>query len=192
MNKAVFLDKDGTLIEDVPYNVKPGLIRLLPGVGEALYALQEAGYELFIVSNQPGIARGYFTMDELGAAVHHLYDLLAGYNAYPSAFYYCPHSTEGNVPPFVRACRCRKPLPGLIQRAADDFGISLRDSWMIGDILHDVEAGKRAGCRTILIDNGNETEWKLNEYREPDYILADMEEAARTILQKQKDVLSCL
>lgn len=192
MNKAVFLDKDGTLIEDVPYNVDPSQIRLTPGAGKALRLLQQRGYLLIVVSNQPGIALGYFTVQQLHNAVIRLYELLSDEDAYPAAFYYCPHAPMEKRPGYPTPCQCRKPQPGLLHRAAEDFGISLRDSWIIGDILHDVEAGKRAGCRTILLDNGNETEWIMNEYREPDYILEDLEEAAQTILQKEKDVLSHL
>jgi histidinol-phosphate phosphatase family protein len=192
MNKAIFLDKDGTLIQDVAYNVDPDRIRLLPGVGNALRRLQEADFLLIVVSNQPGIALGYFTVAQLNRAVIRLYELLAGEGAYPAAFYYCPHAPVEKGPLFPYPCHCRKPRPGLLHKATDDFDISLCRSWMIGDILHDVEAGKRAGCRTILLDNGNETEWLLNEYREPDYILANIEEAAQTILEKEKDVISFL
>jgi len=189
MTKAIFLDKDGTLIEDVPYNTDPAKVRLLPGVGEALRMLQDADYKLFIVSNQPGIGLGYFTSRELESAVNRVYELLAAAAVYPLAFYFCPHAAANDGFPSRFPCKCRKPQPGLLRRAAKDFAISLTDSWMIGDILHDVEAGKRAGCRTILLDNGNETEWLFNEYREPDHILPDMEKAARTILEKQRDVL---
>jgi histidinol-phosphate phosphatase family protein len=183
--KAIFLDKDGTLIPDIPYNVDPALIQLLPGVGAGLRALQAAGYSLFIVSNQPGVALGYFTEVDLMHVANRLYALLAEEGVYPLAFYYCPHAAEGSVEPYAHSCRCRKPLPGLLLRAARDFDISLARSWMIGDILNDMEAGKRAGCRTILLDNGNETEWVLSEYREPDYILADIAAAAGTILEKK-------
>jgi D,D-heptose 1,7-bisphosphate phosphatase len=185
MNKAIFLDKDGTLIRDVPYNVDPQLVELLPGVGPALRTMQDAGFDLFIISNQPGIAFGYFTEADLRRAALRLYELLAVEGVYPLAFYYCPHAPEGKLPDYSHSCACRKPQPGLLTRAAKDFDISLPCSWMIGDILHDVEAGKRAGCRTILLNNGNETEWLFNEYREPDYMLADMEAAAGTILEKE-------
>jgi len=192
MNKAVFLDKDGTLIENMPYNVDPSQVRLLPGVGKAVRSLEQSGFVSIIISNQPGVALGYFTEKQLTGAVSRLYELLAVEGAYPSAFYYCPHAPMDKSPGHSHPCECRKPQPGLLYRAADDFNISLPDSWMIGDILHDVEAGKRAGCRTILLDNGNETEWLMNEYREPDYIVEDMAAAAQTILQKEKDVISRL
>jgi D-glycero-D-manno-heptose 1,7-bisphosphate phosphatase len=185
MNKAVFLDKDGTLIPDIPYNANPALISLMPGACEGLKALQAAEYQLIVVSNQSGVALGYFTESDLGQVSQRLWDLLAESEIYPIAFYYCPHAIEGKILPYARACTCRKPQPGLLLRAARDLDISLPDSWMIGDILNDVEAGHRAKCRAILVDNGNETEWKMNEWRKPDFIVKDLREAAATILEKQ-------
>jgi D-glycero-D-manno-heptose 1,7-bisphosphate phosphatase len=93
------------------------------------------------------------------------------------------------VEPYAFACSCRKPLPGLLLAAARDFAISLPDSWMIGDILNDMEAGKRAGCRTILVNNGNETEWRLDEFRKPDHMVEDLKEAAGIILSSHHPVI---
>jgi histidinol-phosphate phosphatase family protein len=93
-------------------------------------------------------------------------------------FYFCPHHPEGTVAPWSIECHCRKPLPGLLLKAAHEHGIDLRASWMVGDILHDVEAGNRAGCRTILIDNGNETEWRLGPRRVPTRMAPDLYTAA--------------
>ncbi len=176
--RAVFLDKDGTLVENVPYNVDPERIRLMPGALEGVAALHASGYRLIVVSNQSGVARGYFREEALRPVEARLRELLAGAGAQLDGFYYCPHAEEGVVAPFKIACGCRKPLPGLLERAALDHGINLEASWMIGDILDDVEAGRRAGCRTILIDNGNETEWVLSPQRVPDYIAADLSRAA--------------
>lgn len=183
MIKAIFLDKDGTLIKDVPYNVEPALVELATGF-ERLQLLQEAGFRLIVVSNQSGIARGYFTEQQLLTAVDRMFELLAEKNVYPYAFYFCPHAEEGIIASYVKACTCRKPQAGMLVNAAEDLEIDLSASWMIGDILDDVEAGKRAGCQTILIDNGNETEWKTGPCREPDYVRADLAEATRMILQK--------
>jgi D-glycero-D-manno-heptose 1,7-bisphosphate phosphatase len=185
IHKVIFLDKDGTLIPDIPYNVNPALITLVPGAGQALRQLQDAGYHLIIVSNQSGVALGYFDEADLTPVSLRLWELLAEQDIYPLAIYYCPHAAEGKILPYACPCQCRKPLPGLLLKAADDFGISLPDSWMIGDILNDVEAGRRVACRTILLNNGNETEWKMNEWRKPDFMVNDLREAAATILDKQ-------
>jgi histidinol-phosphate phosphatase family protein len=184
MNKAIFLDKDGTLIPDIPYNVDPELISLMPGACEGLKALQAAGYRLIVVSNQSGVALGYFTEADLSLVSQRLWDLLAAEEVYPAAFYYCPHAAEGKIFPYARTCLCRKPEPGLLLKAARDLDVSLPDSWMIGDILNDVEAGRRAGCHTVLVDNGNETEWVMNNWRRPDLTARDLRVAAGLILEK--------
>ena len=176
--KAIFLDKDGTLIDNVPYNVEPRRIRLSSGAGPALRLLARLDYRFFVVSNQAGIALGRFHEDAMGAVSDRLADLLFRENLSLDGFYYCPHDPEGSVAPYAVACPCRKPLPGLLLKAAADHGIDLRASWMIGDILHDVEAGNRAGCRTILLDNGNETEWRLGPRRIPTRMAPDLYAAA--------------
>jgi histidinol-phosphate phosphatase family protein len=179
---AVFLDKDGTLIEDVPYNVDPQKIQLTSGAVEGLTALHEAGYPLVVVSNQSGVARGRFSEEALLCVERSLRRLLAAYGIPLAGVYYCPHHPEGTVKPYAVACRCRKPRPGLLRRAAAELGIDLAKSWMVGDILDDVEAGRQAGCRTILIDNGNETEWLDGPFRRPNHRAADLAEASRLIL----------
>ena len=175
MNKAIFIDKDGTLIHDVPYNVNPDLIRLEKYALESLYILQQQGFYLIIISNQPGVALKYFKEDDLKIVEEKVKKLLFENNVFLEGFYYCPHSHQSG-------CACRKPKPGLLLKAAHDLQIDLSKSWMIGDILNDVEAGKRSGSRTILIDNGNETEWLLNEQRQPDYKVKNLKEAAELIL----------
>lgn len=178
---AVFLDKDGTLVENVPYNVQPDLMRLLPGTGAGLRALHQAGFRLIIVSNQAGVARGYFPEEALGAVEHRLRQLLAADGVPLADFYYCPHYPAGSIAEFAIACACRKPMPGLIQRAAEAHGIDLASSWMIGDRLDDVEAGLRAGCRTILLGHGSATDDDHSRWRWPDYTASDMSAAARII-----------
>jgi D-glycero-D-manno-heptose 1,7-bisphosphate phosphatase len=98
-------------------------------------------------------------------------------------FYYCPHHPDGNIEKYSVECNCKKPKPGMILQAAKKFNIDLSQSWLIGDILNDVEAGKMAGCKTILIDNGNETEWMVNKLRLPDYLVKDMEEVSEKVLE---------
>ena len=178
MNKAVFLDKDGTLVPDIPYNVQPQLITLEKGVTEGLQLLARNGYLLVIISNQSGVARGYFQEADLQPVKEKIIALLRQEGIPLHGLYYCPHHPEGSVEPYARECNCRKPAPGLILRAAAELQIDLSASWMVGDILHDVEAGNRAGCRTVLINNGNETEWVSGVYRKPYFVAADVREAA--------------
>nr|WP_246350995.1 HAD family hydrolase [Deinobacterium chartae] len=179
---AVFLDKDGTLIEDVPYNVDPRRIRLMRGALEGLSALQRAGYALVVVTNQSGVARGLFAEEALGAVEARLRELLACAGVSLEGFYACPHHPEGRLSAYALECACRKPRPGLLLRAAEELGLDLAASWMVGDILHDVEAGRRAGCRALLLDTGGETEWVPGPLRTPHAVADDLREAARIIL----------
>jgi D-glycero-D-manno-heptose 1,7-bisphosphate phosphatase len=172
--KAIFLDKDGTLVDDLPYNVEPDRIALCSGAGAALRLLTRLDYRLFVVSNQAGIAFGRFGEPAMEDVHERLQDLLSHEQVTLGGFYYCPHHPDGNVAAYAHDCHCRKPMPGLLLQAARDHGIDLRASWMIGDILHDVEAGNRAGCRTVLIDNGNETEWRLGPRRIPTRMAPDL------------------
>ena len=171
MSRAVFIDKDGTLVENVPYNVDPARVLLARGAAQAMDTFVAHGYRIIVVSNQPGIALGRFSEKDLEDVERRLRQLLPALDA----FYYCPHGPKAG-------CDCRKPAPGLIERAAREHGIDLAASWMIGDILDDVEAGRRAGCRTVLLDNGNETEWQVTPERVPDRIAHDLPEAAALVL----------
>jgi len=184
--RAVFLDKDGTLIEDVPYNVDPAQIRLLPGVREGLALLHAAGYQLIVVSNQAGVAKGYFEEKALEGVAQRLAELLNPSEIPLAGFYYCPHYPGGVVQEYAFDCACRKPQPDLLRQAARKLGLDLNQSWMVGDILNDVEAGHRAGCRAILLDNGNETEWVVAPLRKPEYLARDMLEAASIIVQTER------
>lgn len=179
--KAVFLDKDGTLIPDVPYNVNPDRITLEKGVAEGLQALQMKGFALFVISNQAGIAKGFFEIDALAGVWNKLNTLLAADNIVITDYFYCPHHPDGKVTTYTIQCTCRKPAPGMILKAAAQYNIDVSESWMIGDILHDVEAGNRAGCKTVLINNGNETEWVKGQYRIPTYTATDLLQAAQYI-----------
>jgi histidinol-phosphate phosphatase family protein len=177
---AVFLDKDGTLVENVPYNVDPALLRFTPRAPEALRSWAAAGHLLVVVSNQPGMALGYFDRRAWMALRHalmrkveeevgvQLTDVLA-----------CPHAPSPRQAP---GCLCRKPAPGLLRQAAATHHIDLKRSWMVGDILDDVEAGHRAGCQSILLDVGHETEWRLSPLRRPVHRAADLMDAASWIL----------
>lgn len=180
--KAVFLDKDGTIIPDVPYNVNPDLICLEDGVIEGLKMLQKAGFIFVIISNQAGVARGLFQITKL-EKVKETIDLLMNEEGIEiEKYYFCPHHVDGKIPEFAIACECRKPMPGMINAAVKELKIASEHSWMIGDILNDVEAGNRAGCKTIIIDNGNETDWVEGPFRTPTFVAANFLGAARHII----------
>ncbi|MGE5386635.1 MAG: D-glycero-alpha-D-manno-heptose-1,7-bisphosphate 7-phosphatase, partial [Betaproteobacteria bacterium] len=176
---AVFIDKDGTLVEDVPYNVDPAHLHFTPGALPAIRMLDQAGFELVVVTNQPGLALGRFSRADLAHLQKALFERVreeAGVEL--AGFYVCPHLPSTG---FAPACLCRKPSPGLLRQAAMAHRYDMARSWMIGDILDDVEAGHRAGCRSILLDVGNETIWRLSPLRTPDFRCNNLLEAARII-----------
>ena len=153
--KAVFLDRDGTINKYVGFLRNIDEFELLPGVAEAIKKINESGYLAIVVTNQPVIARGEVTIPELQLIHNKMETLLGAEGAYLDAIYYCPHHPhkgyEGEVTELKIDCECRKPKPGMLIKAAEDFNIGLENSWMIGDGENDVRAGKAAGCRTALI-----------------------------------------
>lgn len=183
MQRAVFLDKDGTLIEDLPYNVDPAKMKLQRDTLEGLQQLKAAGYLLVVITNQPGVAWGYYVEKQLEPVKAKLDELVRPAGVRLDGFYYCPHHPQGTISAYAIPCNCRKPLPGLILQAAGELDIDLGNSWMVGDILHDVEAGHLAGCRSVLINNGNETEWQSGPGRTPDHIVSSINEAACRIME---------
>ncbi|MCK4908411.1 MAG: D-glycero-beta-D-manno-heptose 1,7-bisphosphate 7-phosphatase [Planctomycetes bacterium] len=190
MKKAVFLDRDGTLIKELkrktrPFITAPREVRILPGVITACQKLQRAGYQLVMITNQSGIARGLFTVGQLQRINHHLRKQLAQKGVRLQAIYYCPHHPEGIRRRYRRKCRCRKPQPGLLRQAKKDLGIDLKRSIMIGDSWRDVQAGQRAGTRTILVltGQGRASVKKLSrrERKKLDLIAPNMTQAGRWI-----------
>jgi D-glycero-D-manno-heptose 1,7-bisphosphate phosphatase len=181
ISKAVFLDKDGTLVEDIPYNVDPDRIRLTEGAYDGLRLLQQQGYKLIVVTNQSGVARGFFNELDLQPVRNRLGELLATAGVFLTDFYYCPHHPEGSVSQYVVDCGCRKPQPGMLHRAAREHHLDLSASWLVGDILNDIQAGNQAGCRTVLLDNNHETEWNVTPIRQPDFIVKNLKDAADMI-----------
>ena len=152
--RAVFLDRDGTINVEREYLHLPGEFAFVPGAPEAIRLLKDAGFLVIVVTNQSGIARGFF--DE--AAVHRLHrymdEQLARHGAAVDAYYLCPHHPLHGSGDYRRVCGCRKPLPGMIIEAAGDFSIDLAASYVIGDKLADVAAGLAAGCRPLLVRTG--------------------------------------
>jgi D-glycero-D-manno-heptose 1,7-bisphosphate phosphatase len=173
--KAVFLDKEGALVDGI---AGPRRFTLSSGAGPALRLLSRLDYRFFVVSDQAAIAHGQVDEDAMAPESHRLGDLLFRERLTLDGFYYCPHHPEGSVTRYAVDCFCRKPQPGMLLKAASEHEIDLRSSWMIGASLEDVEAGNRAGCRTLLIDNGTETEWRLGPRRVPTRIAPDLYAAA--------------
>ena len=157
MQPAIFLDRDGTVVEPRHYPSRPEDLVVYPGIGPRLRQLSEAGFLLVIVTNQSGLARGYFSIEDLDWMHDYLRLELARDGVVIDAIQYCPHHPDGEVPDLACSCDCRKPQPGMLLEAAERLGIDCSKSWMIGDILDDVEAGHRAGCRSLLVDIGTES-----------------------------------
>jgi D-glycero-D-manno-heptose 1,7-bisphosphate phosphatase len=178
--RAVFLDKDGTLIENVPYNVNPELIRFARGAEHCLMRLSEAGYRIFVVTNQSGVARALFPESALDAVEQRIREQMARVGVDLAGFYYCPHAAPKDTTSGL-SCECRKPSPGLLQRAAEEHGISLAESWLVGDIVDDIQAGRRAGCHTVLLRPADEPQDRLREHP-PCYLADDLADAADGIL----------
>lgn len=156
MKRALFLDRDGTLIQPRRQPSDPGDLVLSQGVCPLLRTFQQAGWEVILVANDSGIASGSVTGEMLDRLHDRLRDMLGVWGIELNAIQSCSHRVDAVVPHVAIPCRCRKPRPGMLLRAADTRDIDLRRSWMIGDDLYDVEAGNRAGCRTVLVDLGTE------------------------------------
>ena len=172
-DRAVFLDRDGTMAEDVSYCRRPEDFRLLPNTARAVKLLNEHGFKVIVVTNQSGVGRGYFTEEALAEIHEKMKRELARQGARVDAIYYCPHHPDDN-------CDCRKPKPGMMRQAVKDYHIDLERSFVMGDMLSDIAMGKATGCRTILIGNrppvgGGEAE--------PDDIAPDILEAAYSIVR---------
>jgi D-glycero-D-manno-heptose 1,7-bisphosphate phosphatase len=189
-NKAVFLDRDNTLIEDPGYLSDPSAVKLLPGVELAMKSLAQAGYKLVVVTNQSGIARGLLTEEALEGIHSELARQLAEHGAGYDGLYYCPYHPEGTVEEYAVDSELRKPKPGMLQKAAEELGIDLSASWMVGDSARDIEAGQRAGCRTVRVRSrsnhhvppGDEDD----EDVQADHTVRNLVDAARVILRSPK------
>jgi D-glycero-D-manno-heptose 1,7-bisphosphate phosphatase len=151
---AVFLDRDGTLIEEVNYLYEVDQIRLVPGAAEAIRQVNVTGTRLIVVTNQSGVARGLFPEERVTQVHARLMAMLQEQGARVDACYYCPHHPIEGIGKYRVDCDCRKPKPGMLLAAARDLGLDLTQSWMIGDKISDLEAGAAAGCRTVLVQTG--------------------------------------
>ena len=153
--RAVFLDRDGTLIQEAGYLDRLERLVFFPYSIDAVRLLNLGGFAVIIVTNQSGIARGILKESFVAEAHQHIAGSLAAGGARVDATYYCPHHPEASVAAYRQACDCRKPLPGMLTRAASELGVSLPDSFVVGDRWHDLEAGQRVGARGILVRTGH-------------------------------------
>ncbi len=179
--KAVFMDRDDTLIEDPGYINHPNQVRLLPGAAGALIQLKKMGYLLIVATNQSGVARGIVSEETLEKIHHRLQKLLADEGAYLDGIYSCPYHPDGVIGKYRMESDLRKPNPGMLRMAAAEHEIDLSQSWMIGDSYRDISAGKAAGCRTILIDSPIKRPLRGPSDPQPDRKAGSLREAANVI-----------
>jgi len=184
MTRAVFLDRDGTLIEEAGYLDRLERMVFFPYTVDAVRVLNQAGFTVVVITNQAGIARGIVREGFVGEAHAHISRRLEGGGAKIDAFYYCPHYPEGTVEPYGIACDCRKPQPGLLRRAARDLDLDLARSFVVGDRWHDVAAGQAVGARTVLVRTGlgSREEAAPEPGTIPEAVLDNLAEAAAWIL----------
>ena len=190
-NIAVFLDRDGTINEEVGYLDRLDKLKIIPSAYEAIRLINESEMKAVVISNQAGVARGLFTEDFVKITNEHLQTALRQEGAYIDNFYYCPHHPTEGIEPYRQVCNCRKPAPGMLLQAAHDLDIDLTRSYMVGDRFNDIEAGKEIGVRGILVKTGFGQELlqddgpdKATPENKPDFIAADILEAVRWILDQ--------
>ncbi len=185
--RAVFIDRDGTISEEVGYVNHPTRYRVFPYAAQAIKTLNDAGWLAILVTNQAGVARGYFSEDLITMVHDQLRQELLSGGARLNAIYYCPHHPSVGAPPYRLDCDCRKPRPGLIQRAAHEFDIDLAQSWMVGDRYGDMELARNAGLRSAFVLSGyGRGEWEYQRtawQHEPDLIADDLLAAVRKIIE---------
>jgi D-glycero-D-manno-heptose 1,7-bisphosphate phosphatase len=184
--RAVFMDRDGTISEEIGYVNHPSRYRVFPYSAEAVRLLNEAGWLAILVTNQAGVARGYFTEDVIGAVHNVLSQELEKNGARLDAIYYCAHHPTVGEEPYRFDCNCRKPKPGLIERAIEEFDIDTAQSWMIGDRYSDIELARNAHLRSAFVLSGyGRGEWEYQRaswQHEPDMVAEDLLEAVRKIV----------
>jgi D-glycero-D-manno-heptose 1,7-bisphosphate phosphatase len=186
-NTAVFFDRDGTLIHDPGYLNHPDQVQVVDGVAEALKEFQLLGYKTIVASNQSGVARGIVTVEMLERIHDRLRELLAVKGATLDAIYYCPYHPDGVVPEYTKDSDWQKPKPGMLVAAAQEMDLDLTRSWMIGDSDRDVEAGRSAGCKTILINSAHSDPSRRHESK-PDFVAVNLREAVNIVKRHHRTV----
>ena len=183
--RAVFIDRDGTISEEIGYVNHVSRYRVFPFAAEAIRTITEAGWLAILVTNQAGVARGYFEEEMIGRVHEVLTAELARGGARLDAIYYCPHHPSVGEPPYRLDCDCRKPRPGLLRRAAEEFDLDLADCWMVGDRFSDTELARNAGVRSAFVLSGyGRGEWEHQRHawkHQPDLVAENLLEAAREI-----------
>jgi D-glycero-D-manno-heptose 1,7-bisphosphate phosphatase len=189
-NTAVFLDRDGTINEEVGYLDSLDKLKIIPAAFEAIRLINESGMKVVVISNQAGVARGLFTEEFVRTTNNYLQTILSREGAYINNFYFCPHHPTAGEEPYRQVCNCRKPAPGMLLQAARDLNIDLTRSYLVGDRFNDMEAGNRIGVRGILVKTGfgqgllqDDGPDKATEENKPDYIAEDILDAIRWILR---------
>jgi D-glycero-D-manno-heptose 1,7-bisphosphate phosphatase len=184
------MDRDGTVCDEVGYVNHVSRIRLLPRSAAAIRRAREAGFKTVVVTNQAGVARGYFAEDLVHRVHDRVRDMLAAEGATVDAIYYCPHHPDAGDGPYRKDCDCRKPRPGMLFRARDEVGIDLARSYMVGDSMRDIEAGRTVGATTVLVLTGygrGELEHRSAGWTaRPDHIAEDLMEAVEWILARER------
>jgi len=177
MVNAVFLDRDGVINEEVEYLTDTKDVQLISGAAEAIKRLNDAGFKVMAITNQSAVARGMISEEDLKKINEKIASLVADSGGEIDKFYYCPHH-----PDFTGSCECRKPKPGMLLKAAEEFGIKLKSSYLIGDTKSDIGAGKAAGCTTILVLTGYGKEDQ--EEAGADYVEEDLSAAVKLIIEE--------
>ena len=183
-NRAVFLDRDGTINVEKDYLHRIEDFEFIAGVVVAIRALKDHGYLVVVVTNQSGVARGYYTLDDVAVLHEYIQAELERSGTKVDAFYVCPHHPNSGSGRFTRECDCRKGQPGMLLQAAREHDIDLRTSFMVGDKLADVEAGVRAGCQPILVRTGYAEEDAVAAQYPDTPVCRDLPEAVRFVLGK--------
>jgi D-glycero-D-manno-heptose 1,7-bisphosphate phosphatase len=186
--RAVFMDRDGTISEEVGYINHPSRFRLFPYAVTAIKQLNENGWLAIVITNQAGVARGYFTEQMIETVHADMRKQVDEAGGRIDAIYYCAHHPSVGEPPYRFDCDCRKPKPGLIRRAAEDFSIDSGRSWMIGDRYSDVELARNAGVKSMLVMSGyGRGEWENQRpswTEQPDLVAENLLEAVRAIIHE--------
>ena len=179
------------IIEEVNYLSHPDQVKLIPGSAKAINTLNTLGIPVIIVSNQAGVAKGYFPITQIPLVHARLNELLAQENAHMDAIYYCPHHPEGSVPEYSITCKCRKPSPGMLIEAEKNHQLDLSASWIIGDKASDIEAGINAGCKTILVRTGYGDKITSESLPAGTIIKTNLLEAVNFILLSKSSLVCC-